>query len=44
MHLNRFETRGREYGVYRAGGPLFDADAFTVRLCDLKLWRLGRFI
>ncbi len=20
MHLNRFETRGREYGVYRDGG------------------------
>jgi len=44
LHLNRFEIRGREYGVYRDGGPLFDADARKVRLCDLKLRRLERFV
>jgi len=43
-HLNRFEIRGREYGVYRDGGPLFTADASKVRLCDLKLRRLERFM
>jgi len=43
MHLNRFDIRGREYGVYRDGGPLFDTDARKVRLCDLKLRRLERF-
>jgi hypothetical protein len=43
VHLNRFEIRGREYGVYRDGGPLFDTDARKVRLCDLKLRRLERF-
>jgi len=37
MHLNRFEIRGRECGVYRDGGPLLDTDARNVRLCDLRL-------
>ena len=44
MHLNRFEIRGREYGVYRDGGPLFATDAREVRLCDLNLRRLERFV
>lgn len=44
MHLNRFEIRGREYGVYRDGGPLFSTNAREVRLCDLNLRRLERFI
>jgi hypothetical protein len=43
MHLNRFEIRGREYGVYRDGGTSFAIDAHEVRLCDLKLRRLERF-
>jgi Plasmid pRiA4b ORF-3-like protein len=42
-HLNRFEIRGREYRVYRDGGPLFSTDARKLRLCDLKLHRLERF-
>ena len=44
MHLNRFEIRGREYGVYRDGGPLFTTAARKVRLCDLQLRRLERFV
>ena len=44
MHLNRFEIRGREYGVYRDGGPLFATDARRARLGDLKLRRLERFV
>ena len=44
VHLNRFEIRGREYGVYRDGGQSFSTDARKVRLCDLKLRRLERFV
>ena len=44
MHLNRFEIRGREYGVYRDGGQSFSTDARKVRLCDLNLRRLERFV
>jgi hypothetical protein len=44
MHLNRFEIRGREYGVYRDGGPSFSADARKVHLRDLNLRRLERFV
>ena len=44
MHLNRFEIHGREYGVYRDSGPLFTTAARKVRLCDLQLRRLDRFV
>ncbi|MGH7592825.1 MAG: plasmid pRiA4b ORF-3 family protein [Gemmatimonadales bacterium] len=44
MHLNRFEIRGIEYGVYRDGGQSFSTDACKVRLCDLHLRRLERFV
>lgn len=44
VHLNRFEIRGREYGVYRDGGLSFSTDARKVRLCDLNLRRLERFV
>jgi hypothetical protein len=37
-HLNRFEIRGRE------GGGLIGIDARRVRLSDLKLRRLERFV
>ena len=43
-HLNRFEIRGREYAVYREGGGLIGIDARRVRLRDLKLRRLERFV
>jgi len=43
-HLNRFEIRGREYAVYRDGGGMIGIDARGVRLCDLKLRRLERFV
>ena len=43
-HLNRFEIRGREYGVYRDGRPAIHTDARKFRLCDLKLRRLERFM
>src|SRR5450755_3717027 len=43
-HLNRFEIRGREYAMYREGGGLIGIDARRVRLCDLKLRRLERFV
>jgi Plasmid pRiA4b ORF-3-like protein len=43
-HLHRFEIRGREYAVYRDGGGMIGIDATTVRLCDLNLRRLERFV
>jgi Plasmid pRiA4b ORF-3-like protein len=43
-HLNRFEIRGREYAVYRDGSGMIGIDARVVRLCDLKLRRLERFV
>src|ERR1044072_1953043 len=42
-HLNRFEIRGREYGVHQEGGVFFDTDAHEARIGQLKLWRLERF-
>jgi hypothetical protein len=44
VHLNRFEIRGREYAVYRDGGGMIGIDATKVRLCDLRLRRLERFL
>lgn len=44
MHLNRFGIRGIEYGVCRDGGQSFSTDARKVRLCDLHLRRLERFV
>jgi hypothetical protein len=43
-HLNRFEIRGREYAVYRDGGGMIGIDARRVRLGDLHLRRLERFL
>jgi hypothetical protein len=43
-HLNRFEIRGREYAVYRDGGGMIGIDASRVRLGDLHLRRLERFV
>jgi hypothetical protein len=44
QHLNRFEIRGREYAVYRDGGGMIGIDARGVRLGDLGLRRLERFV
>lgn len=44
VHLNRFEIRGREYAVYRDGGGMIGINATQIRLCDLKLRRLERFV
>lgn len=44
LHLNRFEIRGREYAVYRDGGGIIGIDASRVRLGDLHLRRLERFV
>jgi Plasmid pRiA4b ORF-3-like protein len=43
-HLNRFEIRGRVYAVHREGGGLIGIDARRVRLSELKLRRLERFV
>ena len=43
VHLNRFEIRGREYGMYRDKGLSFSTDARKVRLGDLNLRHLERF-
>jgi hypothetical protein len=43
-HLNRFEIRGREYAVYRDGGGMMGIDARRVRLGDVHLRRLERFV
>ena len=43
-HLNCFEIRGREYAVYRDGGGMIGIDARGVRLGDLDLRRLERFV
>ena len=44
VHLNRFEIRGREYGVYCDKGLSFSTDARKVRLGDLDLRHLERFV
>jgi hypothetical protein len=42
VHLNRFEIRG--YAVYRDGGGMMGINATQIRLCELKLRRLERFV
>ena len=42
-HLNRFEIRGREYGVYHDGGSVY-RDATATLLRDLGLRRQERFL
>jgi Plasmid pRiA4b ORF-3-like protein len=44
LHLHRFRVHGKEYGIYRAGGMLFDDDPFQVRLSDFKLRASERFV
>jgi hypothetical protein len=40
FHLHRFRIHGKDFGVYRDGGPLFAEDATKVRLTDLH-FRVG---
>jgi Plasmid pRiA4b ORF-3-like protein len=43
-HLNIFRIHGKDFGVYRLGGPVFDEDAKKVRLADFH-FRIGeRFL
>ena len=44
VHLHRFRIFGKEYGVYRAGGMLFDDDPHQVTLAGFKLRPGERFI
>ncbi len=44
LHLHRFRVHGKGYGIYRAGGLLFDDDPFQVRLSDFKLRASERFV
>ena len=36
-HLHRFRIYGKEYGIYREGGMVFDDNPFQVKLADFKL-------
>ncbi len=37
LHLHRFRVHGKEYGIYREGGMLFDDDPYSVCLAAFKL-------
>lgn len=43
LHLHRFRIYGKEYGIYREGGILFDDNPFQVKLPDFKLRPGERF-
>lgn len=43
LHLHRFRIYGKEYGIYREGGILFDDNPFQVKLSDFKLRPGERF-
>jgi len=44
LHLHQFRIHGKAYGVYRAGGLLFDDDPSQVHLCDFRLRAGERFL
>ena len=44
LHLHRFRIHGKEYGISRVGGILFDGDPFQVKLSDFKLRASERFV
>lgn len=44
VHLHRFRIHGKEYGIYRSGGLLFDDDPDQVILSDFKLRASERFV
>lgn len=43
LHLHRFRIFGKEYGIYREGGILFDDDPYQVKLSDFMLRPGERF-
>lgn len=43
LHLYRFRIFGKEYGIYRDGGILFDDNPFQVKLSDFRLRPGERF-
>jgi hypothetical protein len=43
LHLHRFRLYGKEYGMYREGGLLFDDNPFQIKLSDFKLRPGERF-
>jgi len=44
LHLHRFRLHGKDYGIYRAGGLLFDNDPYQIRLSDFRLRASERFV
>ncbi len=44
IHLHRFRVHGKDYGIYRAGGLLFDDNPYQVRLSDFRLRASERFV
>lgn len=44
LHLHRFRVYGKEYGIYREGGMLFDDDPYQVLLSSFKLRAGERFV
>lgn len=44
FHLHRFLIYGKEFGIYRNGGPIYDQAAQKVRLADLRLRLRERFL
>ncbi len=43
IHLHRFRIYGKAYGIYRAGGIIFDDNPYKVALSDFKLRAGERF-
>ena len=44
LHLHRFRVHGKEYGIYRDGGMLFDDDPYSITLSAFKLRAGERFV
>lgn len=44
LHLHRFRVYGKEYGIYREGGMLFDDDPYQVVLSSFRLRADERFV
>ena len=44
VHLHRFRIHGKDYGIYRSGGLLFDDDPDQVILSDFRLRASERFV
>ena len=44
IHLHRFRIHGKDYGIYRTGGLLFDDDPDEVTIAGFKLRASERFV